>query len=498
MDVTDRVHKANRFMAERIASIVGLDIAGIDVIAPTLEQPVKKVGGAVIEVDAAPGLRMHLAPAHGTPRNVARPIVEMLFPPGAPHDIAIVAVTGTNGKTTTVRLIAHIMEHAGYSVGMTTTDGIYVRGNLIAEGDMSGPYSAQVVLRDPLVDCAVLETARGGILRSGLGYKTADVGVVLNVQPDHLGMQNIRDIGELAKVKAVVAEAVREGGTTVLNADDPMCVEMTEYCREHIVFFSLRSSNPVVLDHVDRGHTALICEQGYIAVLENEHLIPVARIEDIPLTLGGRAEFNVQNALAATAAAYARGIGVDEIRRALVSFLPSPLQTPGRLNLMNIGGVDYLLDYAHNAHAYRNLMTLVRRLGERRRIIVFDVVGDRRDEDYEEVCGVLAPVFDAAVVYEAEDLRGRAPGALMDLQVRYLTAAGLDAAAIERVPVEQDAIQRASELAQPGDLVCCMTGRVHEAIQWLRTFAEQAGTLGDGALAGAGAASEAGTPEGGA
>ena len=472
IDVTDTVHKANRFMAERIASIVGLDIAGIDVIATTLEQPVKKIGGAVIEVNAAPGLRMHLAPGQGRARNVARPIVDMLFPPRAPHDIGIVAVTGTNGKTTTVRLIAHIMEHAGASVGMTTTDGIYVRGNLIAEGDMSGPYSAQVVLRDPLVDCAVLETARGGILRSGLGYKTADVGVVLNVQPDHLGLQNIRSVEELAKVKAVVAEAVREGGTTVLNADDPMCVDMTQYCREHIVFFSLRSSNPVILDHVDRGHTAVICEQGYIAVLQSEHLIPVARIEDIPVTLGGRADFNVQNVLAATAAAYARGIDVDEIRRALLSFLPSPLQTPGRLNLMTIGGVDYLLDYAHNPHAYKSLVQLIERLGERRRIVVFDVVGDRRDDDIEEVCGALAPVFDTAVIYEATDLRGRAPGELMDLQERFLTAAGFDAAAIERVPVEQEAIERAAELAQPGDLVCCMTGRVHEAIQWLRAHAE--------------------------
>ena len=478
VDVTDTIHKANRFMAERIATIIGLDIAGIDVIAPTLDQPVKKIGGAVIEVNAAPGLRMHLEPAAGKRRNVARPIVDMLFPPGAPHDIGIVAVTGTNGKTTTARLIAHIMEHAGRSVGLTTTDGIYVRGNLIAEGDMSGPYSAQVVLRDPLVDCAVLETARGGILRSGLGYKTADVGVVLNVQPDHLGMQNIRDLDELAKVKAVVAEAVREGGTTVLNADDPMCVDMTQYCREHLIFFSLRSSNAVVLDHVDRGHTAVICELGYIAVLESEHLIPVARVEDIPITLGGRAEFNVQNALAATAAAYARGIAVDEIRRALLSFLPSPLQTPGRLNLMTIGGVEYLLDYAHNPYAFKSLVQLVERLGERRRIIVFDVVGDRRDEDIEEVCRVLAPVFDAAVIYEAADLRGRAPGELMDLQERFLTAAGFDGAAIERVPAEQDAIERAAELAQPGDLVCCFTGRVHEAIRWLRAHAEDAAAKG--------------------
>ena len=486
VDVTDTVHKANRFMAERIASIVGLDIAGIDVIAPTLEQPVKKVGGAVIEVNAAPGLRMHLAPAEGRARNVARPIVDMLFPPGAPHDIGIIAGTGTTGKTTTVRLVAHIMEHAGYSVGMTTTDGIYVRGHLIAEGDMSGPYSAQVVLRDPLVDCAVLETARGGILRSGLGYKTADVGVVLNVQPDHLGLQNIRDLDELAKVKAVVAETVREGGTTVLNADDPMCVAMLEHCRERVVFFALRATNPVVTDHVDRGNAAVVCEQGYIAVFEGDRLTPVARVEDVPLTLGGRAEFNVRNALAATAAAWAHGIDVDEIRRGLLSFLPSSQQTPGRLNMTSVAGVDYLLDYAHNPHAYRALIDLVRRMGERRRTIVFDVVGDRRDADIEEVCGIVAPLFDAAVLYEAEDLRGRRPGELMDLQEKYLTAAGFDPAAIRRAPVEEDAIRLAAEAARPGELVCYMTGRVQAGIRLLTAFAEQAAADGGDAGAGAG------------
>ena len=468
VDVTDTVHKANRFMAERVASIVGLDIAGIDVISPTLEQPVKKVGGAVIEVNAAPGLRMHLAPAKGKARNVAAAIVEMLFPRGAPHDIGIIAVTGTNGKTTTVRLTAHIMGTAGYNVGMTTTDGIYVCDHLIAEGDMSGPYSAQVVLRDPLVDCAVLETARGGILRSGLGYKSADVGLVLDVAPDHLGLKNIRDINELAKVKAVVAEAVREGGTTVLNADDPLCVDMTQYCRERVIFFSLHATNPVVLEHVDRGHTAVVCEQDYVAILENDHFIPLARVVDIPLTLEGRAVFNIRNALAATAAAFALGVSAENISRGLTSFMPSTLQTPGRVNLKRIAGVDYLLDYGHNAHAYRALLSLVKQLGDRRRIIVLDEVGDSRDEDIEEICRLVVPVFDAAFLYEADDLRGRAPGALMDLQMRFLTASGLDAAAIEKVPAEPDAIRRASEIAKPGDLVCYMTGRVQSAIQWLQ------------------------------
>lgn len=474
VDVTDRVHTANKFMAERIARIIGLDIAGIDVIAPTLRAPISKIGGAVIEVNAAPGLRMHISPVEGKPRNVAAPIIEMLFPPGAKHDIVIIAVTGTNGKTTTVRLVSHIMKAAGYSVGMTTTDGIYLRDHLIAEGDMSGPYSAQIILRDPLVDCAVLETARGGILRSGLGYKTADVGVVLNVQPDHLGLGNIRTIEELAKVKAVVAEAVRRGGTTVLNADDPQCVQMTQYCRERIIFFSLRRTNPVIREHVERGNCAVVFDQGYITILDGEMIVPVTRSLEMPFTMEGKALFNIQNALAATAAAYGQGVKVEEIRQGLTSFFPSPAQMPGRMNIITINGIDFILDYAHNPHAYRNYLELVKNLGDRRRIIVFDVVGDRRDEDIRDICRLVAPVFNRAILYEASDRRGRQPGELLDLQEKELLAAGYAKEMMERIPVEDDAIQHAIDIAQKGDLVCIMTGRVQTTIQWLYSYKEKA------------------------
>jgi cyanophycin synthetase len=469
VDVTDSVHKANRFMAERIAQIVGLDIAGIDVISPTLEEPIGKIGGAVTEVNAAPGLRMHLSPAEGRSRNVAAPILDMLFPPGAPHDVAIIAVTGTNGKTTTVRLTAHIMKCAGYSVGMTTTDGIYLRDHLVAEGDMSGPYSAQVVLRSPLIDCAVLETARGGILRSGLGYKNADVGVVMNVAPDHIGLKNIRDVNQLAKVKAVVAEAVRPGGgTTVLNADDDYCLEMRRYCRERVIFFTMRPTSAVVQRHVEQGNTAVVYDQGFIAVWDDEAVIPVGRVVEMPVTLEGKAAFNIQNAMAATAAAYAWGVAVETIRQGLISFFPSPAMAPGRMNLVNIDGVDYLLDYAHNPHAYRRFLDLVQRMGDRRRIVVFDVVGDRRDEDIKDVCALLAPVFHQAVVFEDVDLRGRRPGELIELQERFLVESGFRPEAIDKLGSVGEAIDRAAQLAEPGDLVCFMTGRVQAAIQWLK------------------------------
>lgn len=471
-DVTDRVHKANRFMAERIAKIIGLDIAGIDVMAPTLSQPLAKAGGAVIEVNAAPGLRMHLAPAKGTARNVAKPIIDMLFPEGSPHDIPIVAVTGTNGKTTTVRLIANMLKGIGYQVGMTTTDGIYLRDRLIASGDMSGPYSAKVVLRDPMVDCAVLETARGGILREGLGYKMADVGVVLNVQPDHLGLKGIHTVEDLAKVKSVVAEMVRGGGATVLNADDDHCVNMAQFCREKIVYFSLRPSNPVIQAHIDNDHAAVVYDRGFITIINGESASPVARAVDMPITLEGRALFNVQNAMAAAAVGYAMGLKIEAIRHGLISFFPSPSQTPGRTNFFSINDFEVMLDYAHNPPAYKVIIDLIARLGHKRRLFVFDVVGDRRDEDLYEICQLIASGCQYAIVYEDKQLRGRAPGELMDLVQQAFIDNGFDADAFEKISDETAAIERALSMAEKDDLVCIMSGRVDEVINHLNTFQE--------------------------
>ncbi len=469
-DVTERVHKSNRFMAERIASIIGLDIAGIDVMAPTLAKPIAKGGGAVIEVNAAPGLRMHLAPAKGKARNVAKPIIDMLFPEGAPHDIPIVAVTGTNGKTTTVRMVANVLKSVGYQVGMTTTDGIYVRDRLIATGDMSGPYSAKVVLRDPMVDCAVLETARGGILREGLGYKMADVGVVLNVQPDHLGLKGIHTIEDLAKVKSVVAEMVRQGGVTVLNADDEQCVNMAPYCREEIVYFSLRPSNPVIQAHIDNDHTAVVYDRGYITIITGESATPVARAVEMPITLEGRAVFNIQNSLAAAAVGYALGLKTESIRRGLISFFPSPSQTPGRANFFSIKDFEVMLDYAHNPPAYQNIIDLISRLGHKRCLFVFDVVGDRRDEDLVEICRLIAPACQHAIVYEDKQLRGRAPGELMDLVENALVENGLGGDAVQKISDETAAIERALTMARKDDLVCIMSGRVEEVIAHLDAF----------------------------
>jgi cyanophycin synthetase len=358
---------------------------------------------------------------------------------------------------------------------MTTTDGIYLRDRLIASGDMSGPYSAKVVLRDPLVDCAVLETARGGILREGLGYNMADVGVVLNVQPDHLGLKGIHTIEDLAKVKSVVAEMVRKGGVTVLNADDEQCVNMAPYCREEIIYFSLRPSNPVIQTHLDNDHRAVVYDRGYISIISADSAVPVARAVEMPITLDGRALFNIQNALAAAAVGVAMGLKTESIRHGLISFFPSPAQTPGRTNFFTINDFEVMLDYAHNPPAYQNIIDLISRLGHRRCLFVFDLVGDRRDEDLRQICSLVASVCEHAIVYEDKQLRGRAPGELLDLVEKAFADMGFGADAIERIADESEAIERALSMARTDDLVCIMSGRVEQVIDHLHAFEAQSG-----------------------
>jgi len=335
---------------------------------------------------------------------------------------------------------------------------------------MSGPYSAKVILKDPLVDCAVLETARGGILREGLGYKMADVGVVLNVQPDHLGLKGIHTVEDLARVKSVVAEMVRKGGVTVLNADDEHCVSMAQYCREKIVYFSLRPSNPVIQSHIGNDHTAVVYDRGYISIISGESATPVARAVDMPITLEGRAIFNIQNALAAAAVGYGMKLKIDEIRHGLVSFFPSPSQTPGRTNFFSIKDFEVMLDYAHNPPAYKNIIDLISKLSHKRCLFVFDVVGDRRDEDLFEMCRLITSGCQHAIVYEDKQLRGRQPGELMNIVENAFIEIGFDAGAFEKIADEGQAIERALSIAKKDDLVCIMSGRVSQVIERLNAF----------------------------
>jgi cyanophycin synthetase len=422
IDRTDDIHPENRWIAERAAKIIGLDIAGLDVVTPDISRPMREVDGVIVEVNAAPGLRMHFSPSEGTPRNVGEAIIDMLFPPGTPGRVPIVAVTGTNGKTTTNRLTAHIFKQTGQIVGYTTTDGIYIGDYLVEKGDTTGPQSAQVILQDPTVQIAVLETARGGILRSGLGFNQCDVGVVLNVAADHLGIGDIDTVEQLAHLKSVVAESVGVGGYAVLNADDPLVAAMASRVKSQVAYFAMNPENPVVQNHVAQGGLAAIYENGYLTLVKGDWALRLMEAASVPLTMGGRAPFMIANALAASLAAFAQGVPVEAIRLGLSTFQASASQTPGRMNLFDLGEFHVLLDYAHNPHSYEALGGFVRNWnGER--IGVIGGPGDRRDEDFITLGRLSAAIFDRIYIKEDNDTRGRARGsaaALIEEGIRQI------------------------------------------------------------------------------
>lgn len=417
IDRTHEIHPENVWVAERAARIIGLDIAGIDVVTSDISKPLREEDGVIVEVNAAPGLRMHFAPNHGVVRNVAAPILSMLFPPGTPTRIPIVAVTGTNGKTTTTRLAAHILRQAHNTVGYTTTDGIYIGDYLIEKGDNTGPQSAQTILQDPTVDIAVLETARGGILRSGLAFPECDVAVILNVAADHLGLGDINTIDEMAKLKAVVAETVHPNGYVVLNADDERVAAMTERVTAKIAYFSLNSNNPLVHAHMVQGGIAAIYDRGCLWILQHNQMHRIEAAEQVPLTMGGKAPFMIANALAASLAAFVQGVTIEQIRTALHSFRASAEQTPGRMNLFNLGHFHALVDYAHNPAGYEAVGGFVQNwVGPA--IGVVGGPGDRRDEDLRELGSLSATIFDEIIVKEDDDTRGRPRGEAATLIVQ--------------------------------------------------------------------------------
>jgi cyanophycin synthetase len=417
IDRTHEIHPENVWMAERVARIIGLDIAGIDVVTSDISKPLREEDGVIVEVNAAPGLRMHFAPNHGMERNVAAPILSMLFPPGTPSRIPIVAVTGTNGKTTTTRLTAHILRQAHDTVGYTTTDGIYIGDYLIEKGDNTGPQSAQTILQDPTVDIAVLETARGGILRSGLAFPECDVAVILNVDADHLGLGDINTIDEMAKLKAVVAETVHPNGYVVLNADDQRVAAMTERIAAKTAYFSLNPDNLQVRSHVAQGGIAAIYDQGHLWILQHNQRHRIEAAEQVPVTMGGKAPFMIANALAASLAAFVQGVTIEQIRTALHSFRASAAQTPGRMNLFNLGHFHALVDYAHNPAGYQAVGGFVQNwVGPS--IGVVGGPGDRRDEDLRELGTLSASIFDEIIVKEDDDTRGRPRGEAATLIVQ--------------------------------------------------------------------------------
>lgn len=380
-DVTDLVHPDNIFMAERVARILDLDICGIDLVADSIEEPISSRNGAILEVNAGPGLRMHLAPTVGMPRNVAAPIVDLMFPDQAPSRIPTIAITGTNGKTTTTRLIAHIAKHAGYQVGFTTTDGIYIQDRLITNGDCSGPASAAVIFRDPGVNFAVLECARGGILRAGLGFDQCDVSIVTNVSNDHLGISDIDTLEQLARIKSVVPKSTTKEGYAILNADDDLVFNMQQDLHCNIALFSLNPENPRIVEHVQKGHIAAVVDCGYFTILANGVKLRIAEVPEVPLTLEGKAECMIMNILPTLLTAYLYNFSLEAIREGLMSFVPSPEHTPGRMNVFEFKNFRMMVDYAHNQGSFVELKKYAAQETASVKVGIITCPGDRSMED---------------------------------------------------------------------------------------------------------------------
>ena len=478
IDRTLDAHPDNVEIAEEAARLIGLDVAGIDFICPDITEPVRETGGAICEVNAAPGFRMHTHPTVGDPQFIAKPVVDSLFPPGAPSRVPIVAVTGTNGKTTTARMIAHIFKGLGRKVGMTSTDGVVIDERLVIRADASGPKSARMVLQNPRVDMAVFEVARGGILREGLGYDRNDVAVVTNVAADHLGLRGIETIEQLAAVKRVIVEAVPRSGAAVLNADDALVREMRRHCSGEVVWFSLAEpgsdAREMIDAHCRRGGKAVVLDAGergeMILILHGRRSMQLAWTHLLPATFGGAARFNVANVLASAGAAFAAGAPLHDIRQGLRTFTTSYYLSPGRMNLIGVstpnGTVDVVVDYCHNAPGMRELGDFVERYSEQRagatdlakpsRIGIIATAGDRRDDDMRELGAIAANHFDVLVVREDVQLRGRARGEVAGFVadgVRARMAEGARCKQVEVVVDELDAVRHAMARANPGDLV---------------------------------------------
>jgi cyanophycin synthetase len=462
VDRTNEIHPDNADIARRAALVIGLDVCGVDFVCPDIGRSIRETGGGVIEVNAAPGLRMHLEPSEGAPRDVARPIIEMLFPRGTPSRVPIIAITGTNGKSTVGRMTKHIMRYTGCTVGLTSTTGVYINDVLIHEGDATGPRSARMVLRDPTVEVAVLETARGGLLREGLAYREADIGVALNVTADHLGLKGIETVEDLADVKSVVVEAVRRNGHSVLNADDPLTVRMARRAGGRIVWFSLcggAEMSPLLREHIDAGGMAVVREPGpeggTIAAYDDGRREFIMKAGDIPATLHGMAEFNVANALAAIAVAFAREVPILTIRSAMSQFRSTYEQNPGRLNVHDAHGFRVIVDYAHNAAGLEALGKVVKGLSHRykRTIGSVSMAGDRRDEDILELGRIAAGIFDELIFREDPYTRGRPRGEVMNLLKRGAIEAGRTEEHLHLIAGEQSSTAAALAMGRPGDLI---------------------------------------------
>jgi cyanophycin synthetase len=472
-DITDVIHPRNAAACVRAARKIGLDVAGIDVVCKDISQPFEGQRGAIIEVNAAPGIRMHQHPCKGQAHDVGAAIVNSLFPDGSPSRVPTIAVTGTNGKTTTTLLTGHVIQATGTVTGVTTTEGIYVDGRLVSEGDCTGYWSARTVLTDPSVEAAVLETARGGMFKRGLAFDACDVGVVLNIHDDHLGQHGAETLDDLANVKALVVRHARKA--VVLNADDPIVAEMDRHAADgvEVLYFSMDPNSPVLNRHLDEGGRAVYLRRNMIMLAENDHRIPLIEVERIPFTYGGRARHNVANTLASVAALWAIGQPTQAITAGLETFTSSVDQNPGRLNLFQVRDFQVLLDYAHNADSYKAIIDTARRFPHHRLIGLVTAPGDRYDEKLHEIGRICGMGFDHVVIRDTLNRRGRAVGEVPELLLSGAKAAGVDTGHLEVVLDTVEAVERALAIAGEGDIVVIGSADNHEMLPLLARHVDQ-------------------------
>ncbi|MDR6966021.1 cyanophycin synthetase [Flavobacterium arsenatis] len=472
VDVTDMMHPENIFLAERISRVIGLDICGVDIMAENLTQPLKENGGCILEVNAAPGFRMHLAPSEGLPRNVASPVIDMLYPPGKPSRIPIIAVTGTNGKTTTTRLLAHIVKNNGYKVGFTTSDGIYIQNHMMEKGDTTGPISAEYILKDPTVEFAVLETARGGILRSGLGFSRCDIGVITNIQEDHLGLSDIHTLDDLARVKSTVVKSIKKDGWAILNGDDEQCIKIGEDLSCNVAYFSMDEDSSFIKKQSKEGKIVAVYENGFITVKKGEWKIRVERATHVPLTLGGKAKFMIANALAATLASYLWGFKTEDISLSLQTFIPSVAQTPGRMNIFDFKKFKVLIDFAHNASGYLGVEDYLSSVEANKKIGIIAGVGDRRDEDIKECAKIAGRMFDHIIIRSEKHLRGRTEDEINNLILEGISESGRNVT-YEIISKEVEAIKHAINIAEEGTYITALSDVVTNAIEIVQQYLDK-------------------------
>ncbi|WP_445452550.1 cyanophycin synthetase [Flavobacterium sp. 25HG05S-40] len=472
IDVTDMMHPENIFLCERISRVIGLDVCGVDIMAENLTQPLKENGGCILEVNAAPGFRMHLAPSEGLPRNVAAPVIDMLYPPGKPSRIPIIAVTGTNGKTTTTRLLAHIVKNNGFKVGFTTSDGIYVQNHMMEKGDTTGPISAEYILKDPTVEFAVLETARGGILRSGLGFSRCDIAIITNIQEDHLGLSDIHTLEDLARVKSTVVKSVKKDGWAILNAEDEQCLRIANELSCNVAYFSMDENNPKVKQFSKEGKIVAVYENGFITIKKGEWKIRVERATHVPLTMGGKARFMIANVLAATLASYLQGFKTEDISLSLQTFIPSAAQTPGRMNIFEFKKFKVLIDFAHNPSGYKGVEEFLHSVEATKKIGIIAGVGDRRDEDIKECATIAARMFDHIIIRQEKHLRGRTEEEIIGLIMEGIAESGRTVTH-EIIKKEVEAIKHAIDNAEEGSFITALSDVVTNAIDIVQEYLDK-------------------------